>query len=205
MKQAIKSVASRPAIAAYRALPCRPLLHVVRKANNIQLTTTELSEIIASVRRRPRCRFLVFGLGNDSHFWAAVNRGGRTLFLEDHLDWIRQVTSRHPHLETLKVQYTTRITQWKELLERPEQLTMELPPEVRESEWDVVLVDAPAGWNDMAPGRMQSIAISRSLAAPGGDVFVHDCDREVEQTYSDRFLPEKGLLSTVGKLRHYRV
>lgn len=204
-KDVIKAAAAGPAFIAYRLAPCRPLLHVLRKASNIQLSATELAAVCDSIRSRPRCRFLVFGLGNDSHFWSVINRGGQTIFLEDSPDWLRSVTARNPELQAREVRYTTRLGEWKELLDQPERLAMELPPDVREEDWDVVLVDAPAGWNESTPGRMQSVFMSRRLAAPGGDVFVHDCDREVERACCDRLLPAEGFVKQVGKLRHYRV
>lgn len=94
---------------------------------------------------------------------------------------------------------------WRELLNRPEQLIMALPEVVRSHQWDVILVDAPAGWNESTPGRMQSIFMARELAAPCADVFIHDCDREVERVYCERYMPAEGFIKQVGTLRHYRM
>ena len=52
---------------------------------------------------------------------------------------------------------------------------------------------------------MQIIFTAATLVAPGGDVFVHDCNREVERRYSEHFLLRQNLLRQVGKLRHYRM
>ena len=38
------------------------------------------------------CNFLVFGLGEDASVWDDINVGGRTVFLEDDVDWIRRAT-----------------------------------------------------------------------------------------------------------------
>ncbi len=82
----------------------------------------------------------------------------------------------------------------------------DLPPEVRDTEWDVVLVDAPRGTRWYRPGRMKSIYTASVLADPsGGDVFVHDCHRRVEREASDRFLGPEQLVKEAGSMRHYRL
>ena len=59
----------------------------------------------------------------------------------------------------------------------------------------MIVVDGPAGHDDHekytgreAPGRMKSIYMASRMVAPGGAVFVHDCDRLVEQQYANRYL-----------------
>ncbi|MBC6479828.1 MAG: hypothetical protein GDA56_20655 [Hormoscilla sp. GM7CHS1pb] len=37
------------------------------------------------------------------------------------------------------------------------------------------------------------------------DVFVHDCDREVEAIYSDYFLHPENLVCQVDRLQHYKI
>lgn len=204
MKQTIKSVVAIPSFKAYQLVPCRPTLHVLRKTHNIQMTADEMSGIIAAIRAKPNCRLLVFGVGNDSPLWAWINRDGRTVFLEDSVEWTAIVKGRNPDLKILNVQYTTRADEWRELFDRPDRLSMELPAEVRENDWDVVIVDAPVGWYDSSPGRMQSIFMAKRLAVAGGDIFVHDNDREIEQKYCDHFLQPEKLVNAVGLLRHYR-
>ena len=86
---------------------------------------------------------------------------------------------------------------------------MDLPREVMETPWDVIFVDAPEGY-DMSfemtqPGRMQSIYMASILGQKGlSHVFVHDCDRPVEQVYCTRFLTHASLVQSIDKLRHYK-
>ena len=47
------------------------------------------------------------------------------------------------------------------------------------------------------PGRMSSIYMASKMIEKGGYVFVHDCEREVERAYVDRFLKEENLISEV--------
>ena len=95
------------------------------------------------------------------------------------------------------------------LLESPSLLDMTLPKNVEREEWDVILVDAPAGLNDQSPGRMKSIFLSSRLVKNSGDVFVHDCNREVEDIYCNNFLKKENLQIEIsaptGSLRHYHI
>ncbi len=91
------------------------------------------------------------------------------------------------------------------MLESPERLEMELPAGIEAENWDIIIVDAPHGFNDTLPGRMKSIFAASRLAKTGCDVFVHDCHREVERAYCDRFLQSDNLIAEVHKLRHYRL
>lgn len=148
---------------------------------------------------------MIFGLGNDSSFWAEINRKGKTVFIEDSKTWLEKVQKKHPHLCAFMVDYCTRLNQWKELLESTEVFDLALPKEVDHPQWDVILVDAPTGFDDSCPGRMKSIAAASRLAKNFGDVFVHDCERLVEAAYCDRYLKNANKISEIGTLRHYRL
>ncbi len=177
--------------------------------NEIQLSQEELKEIIRTVKSIARCRMLVFGLGNDSIFWASLNRGGLTIFLEDNREWLEKITKQSKRIKAFPVIYNTRREDWRMLLESPFLLNMSLPDDVEKEEWDVILVDGPEGWKDHHPGRMKSIYLSSRLIKDSGHIFVHDCDREVEDAYCSRFLKnqnlEKEIKGPYGLLRHYKM
>jgi hypothetical protein len=168
----------------------------------ILMTEEQCLLIGATVRLFPACRLLVFGAGHDSRLWHDLNAGGTTVFLEHHEQWRQEVLSRDPGLDMLPVSYSTSILQWRELLDHPESLRLELPARVRDTRWDVILVDAPNGFAHVAHhpvvgamnGRMQSIAAARELVADGGFVIVDDTDREVEAAYADRYLERRHLV-----------
>ncbi|VFQ69939.1 unnamed protein product [Cuscuta campestris] len=61
------------------------------------------------LERKSPCNFLVFGLGYDSLMWAALNQGGRTVFLEESDSWIDQIGSRFPSLQSYHVVYDTKV------------------------------------------------------------------------------------------------
>lgn len=185
--------------------PALRILRAMRRVNGIQLSAAELRTIALTVRRRAPCRFLIFGFGNDAAFWMRLNRGGTTVFLEDSEDWLRKGIRCNPEAAIYRVAYETLRPQWHALLDAPGGLATRLPELVEGTRWDVILVDAPAGWSDATPGRMKSIFLASRLVAANGDVFVHDCDREVEQVYCDRFLRADNLVAEIKLLRHYRV
>ncbi len=181
----------------------------LRRRLAIQLAAGQLLAVCRSLQAKPRCNFLVFGMGNDSPLWLASNRNGRTAFLEDNPAWFDSVGQRFPALEGHLVAYPTRVRQWCEILHDPNKLRMALPPTVANVRWDVVLVDGPAGWHDDAPGRMCSIYAASAFAADDADVFVHDCERPLEASYCDLYLTNENLVEEIGAgapiLRHYRM
>ncbi len=186
---------------------CSPLrliyLWTLRSFRGIQLHAKELCSILRQVHDSAPCNLLVFGVGNDSRLWIRANRGGRTAFIEDSEEWLERARSRDHGIEACLVAYGTRRTQWKKLLKTEERLSLRLPKSIAGTRWDVVLIDAPAGWRDDLPGRMKSIYAASRLARKGGHVFVHDCGRIVEREYADRFLRPENLAEEIGRLRHY--
>lgn len=185
--------------------PALRILRAMRRVNGIQLSAAELRTIAFTVKRKAPCRFLIFGFGNDAPFWIRLNRRGTTVFLEDNEEWLQKAIRRNPEAAIHPIVYHTLRPQWRALLDAPDRLATKLPESVEQTRWDVILVDAPAGWGDATPGRMKSIYLASRLVAAHGDVFVHDCDREVERVYCDRFLHADNLVAEIRLLRHYRV
>lgn len=204
-KKILKRILARPSVTLSAYLPLPWLIRAMRKLNEIQLSEPELKAIIDSVKEKAPCKFLIFGLGNDSTFWARINRGGHTVFVEDDQHWFQKALESKNDLNVHLVDYLTERTEWREFLETPDLLDMTLPKEIESEKWDVILVDAPAGWNDSTPGRMKSIFLSSRLAHVSSDVFVHDCDRQIEMKYCDHFLKQENLSAEVGLLRHYHI
>lgn len=67
------------------------------------------------------------------------------MFVEDNELWFHEVLKQDHRITGDLVNYSTQRKQWKELLQSPELLNMELPKEIVKKEWDVILVDAPEG------------------------------------------------------------
>jgi len=182
---------------------------LMRQMNNILLSTGQLKIISETIRRRTPCRILIFGLGHDSLFWSSLNRGGVTVFIEDNKDWFEKITRISSAMKAFLVHYDTQKKDWKTFLENTSLLNMTLPDEIEKEKWDVILIDGPSGWKDHEPGRMKSIFLASRLIRKPGDVFVHDCDREVEDAFCNKFLGKDNLKmesrAPKGILRHYHI
>jgi len=149
-------------------------------------TAAEYEFIGELIRQYAPGNILVFSVGKDSSLWCTINQGGNTLFLEDIRKWIRYSRKISPEINILKVNYSTRRKHWKKLLGQDDRLQMKLPEFVKNTVWDVIFVDGPRGYNDKVPGRMQSIFSAAQLKT--SHLLVHDCDREVEQVYFERYI-----------------
>jgi hypothetical protein len=176
------------------------------ESNPFQLSIKEYTYLAEVIKERAPCNVLVFGLGNDSALWHQVNASGKTVFLEHNSQWYEKILSDHPYLICHFVQYHTKLRDWKILLNYdPTALTIDLPSEVMEIGWDLIFVDAPEGYEETKPGRMQSIYMASLLAQKGhAHVLVHDCDRPAEQAYCSRFLGDQHFIRSIEKLRHYK-
>jgi glucuronoxylan 4-O-methyltransferase len=163
----------------------------------------EIQCIARDVAARTPCNFLVFGVGNDSQYWHALNGGGRTVFLEDSHDWMQRVVQRNPALDVRLVSYATRRSEWRNMLGSHRDGELVMPRDVEGDSWDVVLVDAPRSDRNSAPGRMQSIAAAAKLVSAGGSIFVHDCHRALERAYCDFYFGNGRLVHRGWRLRHY--
>ncbi|MGO9029423.1 MAG: glycosyltransferase [Acidimicrobiales bacterium] len=175
--------------------PDATIRELLAQTDDVQLQIEELRPIVGAIQSRPACSLLVFGCGNDSVFWERINEGGTTVFLEDDPVWADEVRSRLDRADVHRVEYGTRLAEWESLLHAPDLLELDLPEGVASQQFDVIVVDAPAGdarhselTGRHAPGRMKSIYMASKLVAPGGFVFVHDCDRHVEQLYATEYL-----------------
>ncbi len=178
------------------------------KNNPNQLSVQEYSLIAETIYKKAPCNVLVFGLGRDSSLWLELNKGGKTVFLENNVQWFNRIKEQIPSLEAYLIKYETHVDQWKVLLEQGSKnlLKLELPPHISAVSWDIIFVDAPLGVGAGAPGRMKSIYTAARLASKSEkqvDVFVHDCNRMVEKTYCNAFFQTKNLKGKIDRLRHY--
>nr|VVW54541.1 unnamed protein product [Nymphaea colorata] len=202
------------------------LVHYATSNITPQQTLKEVSVTSNVLQKKGPCNFLVFGLGRDSLLWSTLNHGGRTAFLEEDESWIRMVTKERPGLEVYHVGYDTKVSDADELLKLGLQeectsvtdpresgcrLSLKgLPDQIYEVQWDLIMVDAPTGYHENAPGRMTAIYTAGLMARnrkDGGstDVFVHDVNRAVEDKYSMAFLCEWYMKQQEGRLRHFTI
>ncbi|XP_061339692.1 glucuronoxylan 4-O-methyltransferase 3-like [Gastrolobium bilobum] len=201
------------------------LIHYATTNITPQQTLHEISVSARVLQKKSPCNFLVFGLGHDSLMWTSLNYGGRTVFLEEDKSWIDQIQHKFPTLESYHVVYDTKVHQADELMKigieedckkvtDPRFSKCQLahkgfPSEVYDIDWDVIMVDAPTGYFEGAPGRMSAIytagLIARNREHGETDVFVHDVDRKVEDKFSKAFLCEGYLREQEGRIRHFTI
>ncbi|RVW77531.1 Glucuronoxylan 4-O-methyltransferase 1 [Vitis vinifera] len=201
------------------------LIHYTTSTITPQQTLKEISVTSKILVNKSPCNFLVFGLGHDSLMWRELNHGGRTIFLEEDEAWIEQIRQRFPKLESYHVMYDSKVNQADNLMEvgkGPEcigvgdirhstcQLALKgLPNEVYDIKWDLIMVDAPTGYYEEAPGRMAAIytagMMARNRKDGETDVFVHDVNRVVEDKFSRAFLCDGYMRKQTGRLRHFRI
>jgi glucuronoxylan 4-O-methyltransferase len=171
-----------------------------------QATFEEYKLVVDVVVERAPCRMLVFGVGRDSTLWIDANRAGTTVFLEDNRAWAAHARDHVSGIEVHDVRYRTIRALWPVYRRWPGLLQPEsFPSDVRAAPWDIVLVDGPRGTRWYRPGRMKSVLAARQFAAPGAEVFIHDCNRTVERESGDVFLGADRLVSQAGSMRHYRL
>ncbi|TVU39107.1 hypothetical protein EJB05_12512, partial [Eragrostis curvula] len=122
--------------------------------------------LLLAVRRVDLSVSFLDGTTSQQHaLWAALNHGGRTVFLENDASWIASVTATHPALEFHLVAYDTAVADADALLEalrddpacvaQPDlaaaarascRLALALrglPRAFHEVEWDVILLSVP--------------------------------------------------------------
>jgi len=205
----IKPFFALPSIELASRWPSYLSVSAMRILNNIQLSPAQLKAISIIVKEKSSCKLLIFGVGNDSIFLSRINRGGVTVFIENNRDWYQSITNVSNGLTVFLINYNTKRSDWKTLLHSPSLLDMTLPDDVKNEKWDIILVDGPDGQNDQSTGRMKSIFLASRLIKNSGDIFVHDCDREVEDIYSGKFLKRENFKIEIkgeyGFLRHYRM
>ncbi|OVA00133.1 putative polysaccharide biosynthesis protein [Macleaya cordata] len=201
------------------------LIHYSTSNITPQQTLREISVTAKILEKKSPCNFLVFGLGHDSLMWSTLNHGGRTVFLEEDKSWIEQIKQRFPMLESYHVVYDSKVNQAEDLMEVGKgeectsvgdprnsvcQLALKgMPNEVYEIEWDLIMVDAPTGYHEDAPGRMSAIytagMMARNREEGETDVFVHDVNRVVEDKFSKAFLCDGYMKIQEGRLRHFKI
>ncbi|KAK5817714.1 glucuronoxylan 4-O-methyltransferase 1 [Gossypium arboreum] len=181
-----------------------------------------LSNLITNIAP---CNLLVFGLQTQYLNLSSINAGGITVFLEDDPYKISLNKADSNGTRVYKVKYQVPAKKAYKLLKHARENPVcapstsllqqsscklalrNLPQEVYQLKWDVVVVDGPTGDAPEAPGRMSTIYTASILARSGKttDVVVHDVHRMIEKWFSWEFLCEENLVSAKGRFWNFRI
>jgi len=146
-------------------------------------------------------RLLVFGVGEDSRLWQRANCNGHTTFLEEHSGWLHKVKSSIRDLDAHLVNYGTTCAGVASYMAYP--FDMEVPEQVASECYDVILVDAPTGFDASRPCRMQAAHFAMQRASECLEsgtkqrvaVFLHDAERPTEQEITQKLVLGHNALS----------
>ena len=153
----------------------------------IQIHPSHIIEVLKAVHQHKEPKILIWGVGHDSRMWCEAGQG-KTIFIEDSKFWADR-TATEISCRIAMVQYQTKRKDWKKLLQEPNKLVLELPDDIKNKKFDIIVVDAPAGYNGKVPGRMKSIYMSaEKLSHSKSNIYVDDYKRVVEKTYAEKFL-----------------
>ncbi|GMJ08013.1 IRX15-LIKE [Hibiscus trionum] len=208
------------------------LLHYASRINeSYHMAYSELKPISDVLRKcSSPCNLLVFGLTQETLLWKALNHNGRTVFIDENRYYAAYYEELHPEIDAFDVQYTTKISETRELIAsakeqirnecRPVQNLLfsecklginDLPNHVYEVDWDVILIDGPRDDGVDGPGRMQPMFTSGVLARSkkGGNpmthIFVHDYYRDEEKMPAEEFLCKENMVEYNDTLAHFVV
>ncbi|GMI76697.1 hypothetical protein like AT4G24910 [Hibiscus trionum] len=194
-------------------------------ANSTLLAPKEFTFLSNLITRKAPCNLLVFGLQSQYLNLSSINAGGITLFLEDDPYKISQNKADSNGSLIYKVEYQVPAKKAYKMLKHAKEnpscaphksllqqstcnlALRNLPQEVYQLKWDVVVVDGPSGNAPEAPGRMSTIYSASMLARAGKttDVVVHDVHRTIEKWFSREFLCEENLVSAKGQFWNFRI
>ncbi|XP_010433710.1 PREDICTED: probable methyltransferase At1g27930 [Camelina sativa] len=217
----------------FRLSPAESSQHLRANEGPSALTEKEQKFLSDTIARRSPCNVLVFGFAPQYLMLSSINTRGITVILDDEPAKIMipkakvnpnntRIYSLKYHQMEVKNAYNllrharanpTCAPKMNNLQQGSPHCKMELkdlPLEVHNIKWDVIVVDGPRGDNLEAPGRMGSIYTAAALAREGSsnsttDVLVHDVHRTAEKWLSWEFLCQENLVSAKGNFWKFRI
>lgn len=192
------------------------------KANPGQMSHEQYTEITRELLKMRPCNMLVWGAGNDIWLWAAANIQGQIAVLESDRQWLKTFAGKvRESVHFVSVSFKQKVAMSAGLLEHPMKvdLLVDVPSNLSETAWDIVLVDGPAGNSLDSPGRMESLYTSSVLIAnvvkrwqKNVTLYIHDASRDVERKWADALFGTaytetygKRKIATATSLRKYKV
>ena len=156
------------------------LLELKRKSlNGVQLTEVALSEITSSTLHK---KTLIYGLGNDSKYWDSVCIA---TFIEENPLWAEK--SGIDRDKIILYNYKD-ITVENSFYKTDTELSSYPLP--TQEKYDVIVIDAPTGYNNQCPGRLLPIYWAKQMLNKGGIIYVDDCNRPLEKYAIEKYFKD---------------
>jgi lipopolysaccharide biosynthesis glycosyltransferase len=163
-------------------------------SKKIQLAPTHIEAIASAIAlRSPGCKLLVFGCGNDSAMWHALNKDGTTVFLESSPQWRDFVLNDHPQLDIQL--YEPVPMSIEDFTVRSELLKSPLPEAMLRHKWDVILIDGPPGHSVEQPGRGVVMKWVSQVRTRSTHIFIDDYERPREKFYAEKFFKRREVIT----------
>lgn len=134
-------------------------------------------------------KVLVFGLGHDSKLWYHANDRKNIWFVESNDDYIKLCDYMEPQY-VIKYNYSGLTVKNSFTMTQQEIDKYQIPEEIlKNAPYDLIIVDGPAGFNDVVPGRLLPIYwSSKYLSKKGTFIYVDDSERKLENFCIKKFL-----------------
>lgn len=168
-----------------------------QKNQYVQMDDLVLSKIFQHIYlREKKVNILVFGLGFDSILYQTANERGLTCFIEDdHFFFSINQNIPNKILFNYKTTVKDSINYTIQDLEK-----FEMPPIIKDIEWDMIIIDGPRGYEDHHPGR--SLPIFWSSLCKKATIFIDDSSRFVEDKFIKMCFTDSGKIDVIEKRGH---
>lgn len=147
-----------------------------------------LSEMIDKNRK-----VLIFGLGYDSKIWHTANNSKNIWFVESNQTYIDLNNYIHPQ-NIIKCDYQNISVKKSFTMQQCDIDKYEIPNEILlHAPYDLILIDAPTGYNDDCPGRLLPIYWSSKLLSHQNTIiYIDDTERKLENYCVSKFMQNFG-------------
>lgn len=153
----------------------------------IQLHTKVIQSILHEILGQNK-KMLVFGLGYDSELWYNANGQKNIYFIENNINWIK-LNKSIPEKYIIYYEYKN-ISVKNSFNKTPKDITTyPIPTSIlQNAPYDIILIDAPEGWNNDKPGRYIPITWSlEHLSNQYTSIYIDDINRPLENHILNSF------------------
>ena len=152
--------------------------------SNIQLKINVIEDVFTYFN--PNSKMLVFGLGYDSKMWYKGNNKN-TFFIENNDEYIKLNNKDIPSDNIVKYEYTTTCLNSINLCD-DEINKFKIPEKiVKESPFDIIIIDGPEGYAPTKPGRLIPSYWSTMLSKKGTVIYFDDTNRPLEKFCIEKY------------------